>query len=64
MRHKALLKAVSIIEYCALVAILTGALIGLSIYLKRGISGRWRQAGDVFGFGRQAKATDPILWEH
>jgi len=63
MRNKALIKAVSIIEYCALVAILTGALIGLSVYLKRGISGHWRQAGDVFGFGRQAKAKEAILWE-
>ena len=63
MSNKAFIKAVSIIEYCALVAILTGALIGLSIYLKRGISGGWRQAGDVFGFGRQAKAADHILWE-
>ena len=56
-------KAVSMIEYCALIAILAGALVGFQIYFKRAICGRWRQTADIFGFGRQAKATDPIIWE-
>ena len=25
----------------------------LQIYIKRSVCGRWKQAGDVFGFGRQ-----------
>ena len=51
------------IEYCMIVAILAGALVGIQIYLKRAICGRWRQTADVFGFGRQAQATDCMLWD-
>jgi Flp pilus assembly pilin Flp len=46
-------KAISIIEYSLIVAVVVAALFGIQIYLKRAISGRWRQAADTFGFGRQ-----------
>jgi len=56
-------RAISMIEYCAIIAIVVGALVGIQIYLKRAICGSWRQTADVFGFGRQAKSTDPMLWD-
>ena len=29
------------------------AVLGMSIYVKRALEGRWRQVGDTFGHGRQ-----------
>ena len=52
MRKNKYLKAISVIEYSMLVAIVVAALLGMQIYLKRAISGRWRQAADTFGYGR------------
>ena len=46
-------KAVSLIEYCVLLVVVAAALVGMQIYLKRAVCGNWKQAGDVFGFGRQ-----------
>ena len=46
-------KAFLSLEYALLIAIIVAALIGISIYLKRAISGRWRTVGDTFGHGRQ-----------
>jgi len=46
-------KAVSLIEYCVLLAVVAAALVGMQIYLKRAVCGNWKQTGDVFGFGRQ-----------
>lgn len=40
-------------EYAALIALVVAALIGMSVYFMRGLSGRWRAVGDTFGFGRQ-----------
>jgi len=47
------LKGASIIEYSLVIAAVAVALIGMSIYLKRAISGKWKQSIDVFGYGRQ-----------
>jgi len=41
------------LEYAVLIAILAMALITLSGYIKRAISGKWRDVGDSFGYGRQ-----------
>ena len=41
------------IEYAAFIAMLIAALLGMSIYVKRALEGRWRQVGDTFGQGRQ-----------
>ena len=41
------------IEYAVLIAIVVAALLGMSVYTKRALMGRWREAGDTFGSGRQ-----------
>jgi Flp pilus assembly pilin Flp len=43
------------LEYAFLIAILVAALIGMSLYFQRALSGKWRDAGDNLGFGRQVK---------
>lgn len=50
MRHS---RGFLAIEYAFLIAIVVASLIGMSIYLKRSIIGKWREAADTFGFGRQ-----------
>ena len=48
------LRSISTVEYAFLFIILVAAVFGMSIYFKRAISGRWRQAVDEsFGHGRQ-----------
>ena len=54
-------KGMSIIEYSLLIAIVVAALIGIQIYLKRGICGNWKAAGDVFGFGRQFQPGKTVI---
>jgi len=63
MNKKNKIKAMSVIEYSLVVAVLVAALLGMRIYLKRAVSGRWRQAADTFGYGRQATSPGGILWE-
>jgi Flp pilus assembly pilin Flp len=41
------------LEYAILIAILVAALLGMAVYIKRAISGKFRESGDVFGYGRQ-----------
>lgn len=41
------------IEYAFLIAIVVAAVIGMSFYIRRAFCGRWREAGDMFGHGRQ-----------
>jgi Flp pilus assembly pilin Flp len=41
------------LEYAILIALIVTALLGMSLYLKRALSGRFRDAADSFGFGRQ-----------
>lgn len=41
------------IEYAVLLAVVVAALIGMSVYTMRALSGRWRTVGDTFGYGRQ-----------
>lgn len=41
------------VEYAALIAVVAAALIGMSVYLMRALSGRWRGVGDTFGYGKQ-----------
>jgi len=53
------LRAASIIEYSLLLAVVVAAIVGMQIYVKRAISGRWRQAADTFGYGRQYGSTSP-----
>lgn len=41
------------IEYAVLVVVVVAAVVGMAVYLKRAFSGRWRDAADTFGHGRQ-----------
>ncbi|MBU3934118.1 MAG: hypothetical protein KKH11_05585 [Candidatus Omnitrophica bacterium] len=41
------------IEYAVLVAIVVVALLGMQVYIRRALCGRWREAADTFGHGRQ-----------
>jgi len=45
-------KGSTAIEYAVLIAIFIAALLTMSVYIKRAISGKWRSVGDSFGFGR------------
>lgn len=47
-------RGMSVTEYALLLAVVVAALLGMQIFLKRAVCGNWKQAGDVFGFGRQA----------
>ena len=40
-------------EYMTLVVFLLGALLVFQQYIVNGFSGQWKQAGDVFSFGKQ-----------
>lgn len=46
-------KGFSALEYAVLVMIIVSGLIAMSAYLRRSLCGKWRQAADSFGFGRQ-----------
>jgi Flp pilus assembly pilin Flp len=57
-------KANLVIEYAVLIVVIIAALLGISVYLKRAVSGRWRESADTFGHGRQyqyneTKALNP-----
>ncbi|MDD2679223.1 MAG: hypothetical protein PHO03_00255 [Candidatus Omnitrophica bacterium] len=52
MRNK---KGFLSLEYALLIAVLVAALVAMGFYFKRSLSGKWREAGDSFGFGRQYK---------
>lgn len=40
-------------EYAVFIAVIIAALVGMQFYVKRAVCGRYRQAADVFGSGRQ-----------
>ncbi len=44
------------IEYAVLIVIVVATLIGMAVYFKRSLMGRWRGIGDSFGHGRQYKS--------
>jgi len=53
VRDKLFKKGMSIVEYSLLIAVAVAAMFGAQVYIKRAVSGYWRQSGDTFGFGRQ-----------
>lgn len=60
MNKKRFIKGISVIEYSLVVAVVAVALWGMRVYVKRAVAGRWRQAADTFGYGRQYDTkTDP-----
>jgi Flp pilus assembly pilin Flp len=46
-------KGILSLEYALLISAVVAALLGMSVYLGRAASGRWRDVGDGLGFGRQ-----------
>jgi Flp pilus assembly pilin Flp len=42
----------STIEYFVLIAIVVVSIVGMEFCFKRALSARWKDTGDVFGFGR------------
>ena len=52
MKNK-IIRGMSVIEYSVLIVAVAVALLGMSVFLKRAVSGRWKQSADIFGFGRQ-----------
>ncbi|MDI6606056.1 MAG: hypothetical protein QME65_02805 [Candidatus Omnitrophota bacterium] len=53
--------AFSVIEYTFLIAIIAAVLIGMSIYLKHALCGKWRAVGDTFGYGRQYEVNKTTI---
>ena len=56
MKRNKFLKAMSVLEYAMLMAVLVAALVGMQVYIKRALSARWVEAADTFGYGRQYDA--------
>jgi len=56
------MRGMSTLEYTMILVIAAAALIGIEIYVKRAICGRWRQAADTFGFGRQYNTSSLKIW--
>jgi hypothetical protein len=50
----------AIMEYFVLLVILIGALFSFRDYFLRAITGKWKSAGDQFGYGRQFHPTDTV----
>lgn len=59
MSIKRIDKAQSIIEYIAVVIVIIAAFIAMGVYYKRGLQGRYRQAGDALSVGSQYYHSDP-----
>jgi Flp pilus assembly pilin Flp len=53
MMHKKASRGALSIEYAVMIVVAVAALVAMSIYLTRAISGRMKASGDVFGGGRQ-----------
>jgi len=62
MDKKRYSRGMSVVEYAMVITLLVAAFMGIQIYLKRAICGRWRQTADTFGFGRQYNAPTLRIW--
>ena len=51
----------SILEYAVCMAVIAAMLLGMAVYVKRALCGRWRQVGDVFGSGRQFEPGTTVV---
>jgi Flp pilus assembly pilin Flp len=40
-------------EHMVLFILVVAALVTMGVYIKRGLSGKWREVGDSFGHGKQ-----------
>ncbi|OGX17149.1 MAG: hypothetical protein A3K83_03725 [Omnitrophica WOR_2 bacterium RBG_13_44_8b] len=59
MNKKAGNNGFSSLEYAVFIAIVILALVSMSAYITRAISGKIRASGDVFGYGRQYTPPAP-----
>ena len=41
------------LEYAVLIVVVAAAMVGMAIYMKRALMGKWRSVGDTFGHGKQ-----------
>ncbi|MFH1640465.1 MAG: hypothetical protein ABIA66_00740 [Candidatus Omnitrophota bacterium] len=55
-------RGLSTIEYGMVIAIVAAALFAIGVYYQRAVNGRWRQAADRFGYGRQFNSPDVKIW--
>jgi len=46
-------RGLSSLEYALLIALVVTVLVAMAFYFQRSLGGKWREAGDSFGFGRQ-----------
>ena len=51
-------KAQNTVEYAMLIGIVIAALIGMSVYFRNAVAGKWRESADVFGHGRLYNVTE------
>ncbi len=54
----------TVIEISVLTAVVVAALVGMQIYLKRGVSGRWREAADAIGEQYAPRHTTSHFEQH
>ena len=55
---KLLRKAQNTVEYAMLIGIVIAALIGMSVYFRNAVAGKWRESADTFGHGRLYSVTE------
>lgn len=60
LRQKQNSKAQSISEYVILFGIITAALLGMQVYMKRGIQAVIKVAADEIGLQQDAEEIDPV----
>ncbi len=46
-------------EYAVLLVALTAVLFVVAVHLRRAVSSKWRETGDLFGSGRQYNPSGP-----
>ncbi|MBF0122645.1 MAG: hypothetical protein HQL21_04445 [Candidatus Omnitrophica bacterium] len=46
-------RANTLLEYAAVFCMVVGVFVVMSLYMKQGMQGQIRKAGEVFGYGRQ-----------
>ena len=47
------LKGFAAIEYIIMILVILAALIGMADFIRRSLSGKYRETGNAFGYGRQ-----------
>ncbi|MDD5080345.1 MAG: hypothetical protein PHH68_08530 [Candidatus Omnitrophica bacterium] len=55
------IKGMTVIEYALLISAVAVAFLGMGVFLRRAVSGKWKQSADVFGFGRQYSPEKTIV---